>query len=49
MVTEPEFLVAKEKMLVTLATVSVVISSPGDSLRLIRDAPNERCVLFCLA
>ena len=28
MVTKPEFLVAKEKMLVALATVSVAISSP---------------------
>ena len=27
-VTKPEFLVAKEKMLVALATVSVSISSP---------------------
>ena len=28
MVTKPEFLVTKEKMLVALATVSVAISSP---------------------
>ena len=28
MATKPEFLVAKEKMLVALATVSVAISSP---------------------
>ena len=33
MATKPEFVVAKEKMLVTLVTVSVAISSP-DSLRL---------------
>ena len=35
MVTKPEFLVTKEKILVALATVSVAVSSPGDSLRLI--------------
>ena len=29
MATKPEFLVAKEEMLVALATVSVSISSPG--------------------
>ena len=29
MATKPEFLVAKEKMLVALATVSVAISSPA--------------------
>ena len=28
-VTEPEFLVAKETMLVTLGTISVTISRPG--------------------
>ena len=33
MATKPEFVVAKEKMLVPLVTVSVAISSP-DSLRL---------------
>ena len=32
MATKPEFLVAKEKMLVALATISVAISCPvGDS------------------
>ena len=30
--TKPEFLVAKEKMLVALATVSVAISSPVSGL-----------------
>ena len=29
MATEPELLVAKEKMLVALATISVAISSPA--------------------
>ena len=33
MATEPEFLVAKDQMLVALATVSVVILSPGLAAR----------------
>jgi len=29
MATKPEFLVAKDEMLVALATISITISSPG--------------------
>ena len=34
-VTKPEFLVAKEKMLVALVTISVAISSPANDTSLI--------------
>ena len=41
MVTKPDFLVANEKMLVILVTVSVAISSPG------QPGPGKsRCFLF---
>ena len=44
MATKPEFLVAKEKMLVALATVSVAISCPvGDSDCLRRRLQREKC------
>ena len=33
MATKPEFLVAKDEMLVALATVSVAITSPGMALK----------------
>ena len=35
MATEPEFLVAKDEVLVALATVSITISSPGMAFKIL--------------